>query len=409
MQSLIDTLTCFNNYIAGGPKKPLDDRMSYYGAKKIDFNRDFYKTTIGSNEDLRKLVCTLLHNLQIDKRQWGRYLDTPLTFYELLVELREQNRNNNRLNKLIERIDEHSWKQWVKIIFGGVIAIGIIEISLPILTHLVGLSTIQELIAAAIFAPIAGSIVTTAVALYSLYQTLNNKSLSLSQQFLDNFFLLAHVALKFIAFGLLLTAVTTTTPVVATLFVLAEGINVLKEIASLAHIFIQDLQRVVSRDSHDLATLELQARHDFDFIKRRNNVLIDIAAAAVCVGFVAAWCFVPGGLFVAIGVSVGIGLVFLAKRWAHHLVEEAIKTQLQRKFEAIEQDEHPRQAEVTMSQQVEDDFSLHSSPPPQIKSSADDCRSRPSLGGMFSVREHASLPSNSCLGFDEQERSDVFP
>ena len=401
MQSLIDTLTCFNNYLVHGKKTSISDRISYYNGKRVDFNRDFHKTLINSNDELHKLVDTLLCTLKIEERQRSRYLGMHLTVYELLVELRDHNRNNDKLKAFIDIIDDHDRIKWAKIFFGSLIAVGIIEVSLPILTHLAGLSTIQELIAAAIFAPVLGSIITTAVAIFSLYQTLNNKSLSLSHQFQENFFILAHVALKFTAFGLLLTAVTTTSPVVATLFVVAEGINVLREIASLVHVFIQDRQRVVTPGSHDLRTLQTEARHQFDFVKRRNKVLIDIAAAVVCAGIVAAWCFVPGGLFVALGAGIGLGLVFFAKSLAHHRVEKAIKTQLYHQFEEVEHDDetkhaslqkseelvlcdelHPEEAVVMKPANVCDDILR-----PSLKNPTDD---RVSRLGMFSVGTQTS-------------------
>lgn len=405
MQSLIDTLTCFNTALSTGKSTLIHDHMSCYDGEMAAINRDFYTTTIDSDDQINELVQAILINLHVHPHQWGRYLGARLTVYDFLVELRESNsENNKKLKEFIELIDDKTQMKWLKFIMAGMLALTVIEITLPAIAMSVGLTTVQALLTTALFAPVVGTIYTAAIAIYSLYTSLSDRKISFFQRFQDNFFLLAHLALKFAAYGLLLAAVTTAAPIPAILFVVSAVVSVLKEVVSLVQMMIQDMKKPAIPDHADLGTLQEQARHEFDYKKKRNSVLINMAVAAVYVGLVAAMCFVPGGPFVAIGVLAAMGVVHLAKMWAHKLNETAMRSRMRSEFEEIElayterqalqqgnewinSEDHSMQVACTAGMQPTSDLEWLPS-----KQLFDDKLSRPSQAGMFaaSAERHSS-------------------
>ncbi len=403
MEALIETLTCFNGSFARGHKHALRNRMSYYDDKMLELKHDFYTTTINANDQIKELVQRILVNLKIPKHQWGRYLDVPLTVYDFLMELREHNRKEHEsINEFIELIDKQIRLRWKKIIYGGLITLAAAEGSLPFLAPIGGLTALQGLLATALFVPFVGTVYTAALALYSLYQNIYDKKIPFLQRMQNNFFLLARTALKFAGYGILIAAATTATPVVAFLFVFAEVATVLKEVASLVRMAIQDRDNVALTDNTVLSARQHQARHHIDYVTRRNTALINLAAAVISVAIVAVWCFVPGGIFITVALIAAIGFVYLAEQWAHKHNKTTMNTRLQNKFEALELEYQTEQALQPVDELV--NSADHSESPPELtvgeptrlsvdsisppsRRILDDRLSRPSQSGIFSAKQ----------------------
>lgn len=362
MQLLLKTLTSFNAYLEDGKEKVFTDQLSAYQNRMALLKIDFYRTPIGSNPLLNDKIRVLLKNLNVDKKQWGRYLGSSMTVYALLEELSELKKENDKLTVFVKCLRDYHHQKWIRMLLGGLVTFGLFELSLPIMANVAGLSTTQELIAAAVFAPVIGAVFTTAVAIYSFHQTLTDKRLSMRRQFLENFFLSANLIFKYTAFGLLFTAMTTTTPIVATLFLLAEGVNVLKEVVNLIHLSIQNRQKQSLFSTSDLSSMQAKVREALDVEKQRNRVLVDLATGVLCAGVVAAWCFIPGGMMLALLAGISIGLIYLARYKAQHSIEKSFKMKLERQFETVEQQHEERPPDLKIvnesdQSRIEEDMS----------------------------------------------------
>lgn len=356
MQSLIVTLSCFNTYLANAHSKALPKRMKYYKNRMSEFNRDFNTTHINDNDETKAIIASILKNLNIPRYKMGRYLNAPLTLYEFLVEVNAQtNKENEKLKEFLVLIKKQSRKKLEKIVISGLVGIALFQLSLPFIVHAEALAALQEITAAALFFPAVGIIFTAGVALYSLYKNLYDKKMTLYQRFKDNFFLLADSALKFAAYGVLLAAATTVSPVSAILFVAAECLSVLKEVVNLAHMIFFDKWKLTAAEARNIDLVLQHTRHQFDFIKRRDSLLINTALAIIMLGIVAAWCFVPGGIGVTIGAFAAIALVYLFKYAVHKYHDASIQKRLQQRFGEIE-GEYERQQALQEGMQPEEDL-----------------------------------------------------
>lgn len=333
MQSLNDTLNAFRQYVEGGTRRDISQYMSYYHGKMSEFERDFYHTPINSNNSIKAVVREILTTLEIPPHQWGRYLTASLNVHDFFVELALQKQESEKLIFFIRLLDEQHILQWLKIFAGAAAALAIVEIAYPFLKNLI---SIQELVTAAIFMPVVGLAFTAAVALYSFYKNIRDRHIPLHQRFKDNFFLLADVALKFAAYSVLIAAATTATPLSAILFVVAECVSVLKEVVNLIQIINKGRHQPVLSSMDNLSLMQYKARQDFDYMKHRNAVLINMFTAAVCVAIVGLWCFAPPSIIVTVAAIVAIGLVYAIKAELKKCNEASLRNHLLTKFDNIE-------------------------------------------------------------------------
>lgn len=333
MQHLVDLLTSVNEYASSRQARSFLRNFSYYENKMSEFDRDFNHTKI-NHPQIKTIVKEILNTLGIPPYQHGRYLHASLSVRDFFVELNEHTKKENRqLNNLIILLNQQNRIKWNKIILGSAVALAIFEITYPFLK---GFISIQELLAAALFVPVVGIGFTAIVALYSGYKNIFDKHTTLVQRFKDNFFLLADIALKLAAYSILIAAATTATPVAAVLFVVAECFNVIKEIVNLVLAHNQNRNNPILSGMDPLGLGQHNARKHFDFIKHRNSIVINLLAAAICVGIIAVWCFFPPSLFLTIGAMVALGVVAIIKAQLQKYNEANVKNSLNREFIKLE-------------------------------------------------------------------------
>jgi hypothetical protein len=311
----------------------------YYKKKSSEFHRDFYKTTIDSNDDIKNLIQRILESFGIPKTQWGRYLPAKLTVYEFLLEIHEQSKKENEKIKIFFDLVEHEkQRKWKKIFYGSLLALALLEGLLPLFAYLGSLTVIQELLAAALFFPLVGLCFTIGTAVYSFYKNLSDNTISVQQRIRNYGYLLAQSVLKVAAYAVLIAAVATTTPLVSVLFVAAGLLDVVKEVVGLIRLSYQYKKREPIPDDAPLNCLQQHAREEAEFVKRRNLILIKLGSALVSSAIVLAWCLIPGSIFLALGVLALMGLVALGEFLLEKYNERSMRRQLQTTFDKIEAD-----------------------------------------------------------------------
>lgn len=410
MQSLIDALASFNKYLM----MENEDAADYFDseeASKIKIDLNLFKKTPITNECLRDIVQEILESLDIPKEQWGRYLGVDLSVYDFLAELCQRNKKNNeRIAAFIDFVDEHAMFHWKKLFYPATFLFSAAQLCVAYLSILGKLTIVQAVLASVFFAPIVGAIYTSAVAIYSLYKHFHDKKTPLFHRIQDNLFLLAHVGLKYAGYGLLIAAAAAMGPMTAILFVAAEVVLALREIASLVRMVINKQHSIiipeyVNLDS-SLVAQQHQARHELEYANRRNAKLINIATAVILVGMVAVSVFVPGGIFVTVGaIAAIITISFIKKQILNHN-EEKMHKRLESKFEALEQ-EHIKKQALTADNQLTDavvnDNSVSEQAPVEVAPTiqppvvrlaqkSDDRTSLPSRAGMFADRGKKPTP-----------------
>ena len=388
MQSLIDLLTSFNSCVSGGDRAPFQEKLYYYHDKISVFERDFDRTKINAPQ-IKEIVQEMLITLGIPPSQHGRYLHASVSMREFFVELKEHFKDDNEhVNQVINFFNEQKSLKLHKTMLAGIILLSIFQIVHPFITHF---TPIEEILAAALFVPVVGLVYTSVSSLYQLYKNIYDHQISLSQRLKDSFFLFADVALKFTAYISLISAALTAAPLAAVLFVVAESFNVLKEIVNLAQACMQNRHNPILSGMDPLSTKQHQARFYFDFIKHRNSILINLLTATVCLGIIAAWCFLPPSLLITIGALVAIGAAYIVKTQFHKYNEAVVKTCLQDAFAKLEEldQENYQENQVVTDDNAADENLLDVQENVSLLPQRNVQSSRPSEGGIFSRPNNA--------------------
>ncbi|WP_133127035.1 hypothetical protein [Legionella nagasakiensis] len=323
------------------------ERMKFYSKKMAVFNHDFYQTNINENEEIQACIQQLLLALGIPKIKWGRYLHASLTVYDFFLELQElTNRENKKINEFLRLITEKSKHKKRKILIGGAILLFALSFIPPFLIT-GGLTAIQSLLAVSAFFPVIGLIYTLGVGIYSFYQSASEPNVSLLHRFRENFSLFASSALNLAAYGVLIAAATTMNPVAAILFVAASLVSVCNEVFHLVQVWNENRKKGPMTDEDLLEVRQEKIRIANDYARRRNNVVIALAASIVLAGIITVWSFVPGGIFVSIVILAAIAVVYGLKKLCSFYNDKRMKAHLVQEFEALEHAEEARlQAEA---------------------------------------------------------------
>ena len=339
--ALTKTLNTFNQSILNTHGTDLSTILSKYKDDKDNLKKDFHDKLISEMPELSVAggpIEEILESLGVPRHQQGRFLGAPLTVYDFLVELDKLLLHKNRnLAYFIDSIDHTLRRRWDRIILAFGLALLGVEVASPYLTGT--FTVINEIITAALFIPIASALYTIAVFLYAVIDNfISKKRMSFWERLQNNFFEMASATLKLVAYGLVIAgAAISGSPLVSALIVIGTGVSVIQELAGFIH-----LRRAFNKEKTEqkgemtLGDQQVLARHESDYLKRRNSLLINVVSAVLITGLVAAWCFIPGGLFVMVGAVVAIFVVNVVKKLVHMYFESSSKKALDAKFEQLE-------------------------------------------------------------------------
>ncbi len=421
MKSLLTTLINFKEYLLNPDAKKFE-RLEYYKQESTRLNRDFYKKSIQSI-DVQDAMVEILITLNIPKKYWGRYFNnSELSIYEFLKELNEiTDKKNKKLKEILQFAEDNNEDYQRKIFWVTWLSIGAFGIIPPFLVVFgqVALTTLQSLLAITLFVPVVGMIYTLGIAAYSIYASYRNKVISWEDRFRENFFNLTSALVNVAAYSLVIAAAATAAlnPIAAALFIIASAVLVIKEVVHLVQLNNKPDRKVC--DELFETELELQqenARSANQRAKQQNAVIIELVAAVVMVGIVAAWCLVPGGFLVTALALAAISLVAAAKYFASSSNESIMAAKLKEDYKALEdaaeeQETHQAQAEISQRQvlgnlsgQVESNISLLA-PLNQARPPSPPPGGFASQGGMFA--ESARRVTLDDLEEGEEERPTI--
>lgn len=337
MASINDTLISFYDYLESGADSTLKTRMQYYKKKRAQFKQDFHTITI-NDPSVQDDIQRILTRITIPESKKGRFHNASLTVYEFLKEIRELKKAKNpKINfflKLIDQYDQATNRLLNILMVIGIVSVGI----LPNFLIFGGFTMLQRSLALTFFIPLVSIVFTLGVASYSLYQRMIKKTHQpVYKQFIDNFFLLAQTALKIIAYGVLLAAATTMTPVAAILLVVASAVDVFKSLVDLGHVLVKEKKQGPIHVSDTLIIKQQKTRDANFYAKTRNALIIEVGNTVLMAGIVAVWSFVPGGFLVSVLAVSAIALVFLMAKLASSYNDKRMDRKLTEAFEQVEE------------------------------------------------------------------------
>ena len=232
MQTLIETLQLFKQDIANvdssnGPCDPL----SSYEKDMVALERDFFTITINQSPQIQACIQELLTCLNIPDYQKGRFTDASITVHEFLVELSRLNNSKEieRIKEYIQFIDEKMAINWRKILLAGLVLLTAVEFGLPFFGAFGGFSFVEGIVTAALFIPVVGIVAGIGITIYTIYQKITERNITVLDRVRDIAFIILGSALSLTAHGLSAGAVAIASPVLGALYVLGNGIHIINE------------------------------------------------------------------------------------------------------------------------------------------------------------------------------------
>lgn len=396
MVSLIEKIKDISNYVNNVNKIfitkdviDLDKIFFEYQNNLAKFNHDFRVKAINSDEKIIKAINDLLFNLGIPETQWTRYTNSPLSFYDLLIELRDHYKNNEEVKLIINGIDNQHKKKCGELVVLGLEGILTTALFYQKLIDLWRLTKIQEILAGALFAPIVSIVFTVGIGLYSLYQSVKNKDQSYTEKLSDNLFLLLGCFLNITSYSLSLSAAVFASTVTPILFVVASVFSIIKETINLVinNYEINKLNKIST--NLNLSDAHLLIRLKNEKLKHIKSIKINFVHAIAITGIIAAWCFVPGGLLVTGVCVLAMILAYTLKIQYSKKNESLFRVHLGDEFEDYEKKSSESSNNLSLVDNLEsrlslDDLPNNSKRTVEISSKATSAHIKTSAFGFFS-------------------------
>lgn len=338
MQSLIGSLKKFDEYLRGGRLQALQDHMHYYDNHPVELNRNFYLIQI-DDDAIKKDIESLLTNLIIPKKQWERYFSCGLSVHDFLVELTKE--GHIQLHYIIELIDNKTKATRRSLLFYVVSGILIIAFVFGLLFFSRAGIVTQRWGGSTHCFLILGLFLTIGISLYHLYTNQFDKKRPLFDRLRDHFFIFTSMVMNIIAYGLWLNTTVSMTLRVATWFVAASSMAVVKELVYLSQELMQYRRNFPVCDQKNLNHFRAETRHKFRYQKHRNGALINLAAAIILMGIMAAWCFIPTSLMITISAITAITLVYSVRYFLLQKNARIMSERLQDMLRRIENSREP--------------------------------------------------------------------
>lgn len=338
-KSLVKTLKAFEKYIEGGSVAELLLHMQNYD--NLDrLNRHFRKPYITSEENAvlteeeKKLLQTLkdlLHKLNID--------DTEFPFkdniYDFLAAISREGHQQTAF--ILNLINEKDFFNKIKITFlgGGAITTLVFGfIYLVAFEEILGI--VLSLQASLLLIPFLGLIFTSIAALYQFIENQSDATLSAYTKKKNNIFLGINALVGILGYLLILFSASTFF-ITTSLLILGALINVVKDIFDLIN-----YDKIYYSGSIDLSEEKDPLIHkafyrsQFNYEKKRNDIIIGLAASLLLMSIVILWCCLPVGIYTTVSIMTLKGLVYLSKMIFQKLNEINERNRLQEKLSEVD-------------------------------------------------------------------------
>lgn len=348
MHSIVNNLRVFKEFFAGKITiKDVSKHLKIYNQNFIDFEKDFYTISINSNSTISDEIIGILIQLNIDFNFWGGYFSQNLSLYQFLKELAKDHELSLQLNLLIDLIEKR--KRHGLVTFAKKTAIA----ALIVLPVLIGLlypvihSIITFLLETANFVPAFSIVLSFPILLFNLYLNHLSDRRPSFKIYRDDIFLIASSVLNSAAKIILIVAKSVFASFASLLFIAAALIETTKELFYLLELRKNYLNKPIVAEN-DLAIIRQQyTRYEYDYLKQRNTLVINLVAALCLTVLVITCSFFPVGFILTLSTCISIASVFLLKHMFLTINERIMSTKLQAELKEI--GEHSEKMTVTAS------------------------------------------------------------
>ncbi|WP_131780988.1 hypothetical protein [Legionella gresilensis] len=349
MKSVLDNLKAFNNYIKGDRADVVKNELAYYTYNLDALRVNFKEIIITDDEEIVEQVQNILANLNIPKSQWSSYIKGK-NLYQFLEKLNR--RGFIQISYILQLIDEKTQISRKKLTLAGFGALMIFLSSLFIPQLVTVRLALQSFILSTFSLPVLGLISHVFSTGYYLYNNHTDTKRTVLKRLHDNGFVVASFLVNFVAYVLWIIAASPMTPLIGGLFILASVLNVAKELISLGHYAIKYIAREALPTTLDLNLYRSHIRNEYSYFNRRNSTFINLIAAILIVGIMAAWSFLPSGIILSVGTFVAIGIVALVKKLILDKSEKIIRERLQLQLQHINEVEEKLTSRTPLTEEL---------------------------------------------------------
>ncbi len=336
MKSVVQNLEVFKSYFKG--EITIDDVEIYfnvYTESYINFENDFYSVLIDSSDEIREEVIQLLLTLNINISSWGTYLSQDLSVYNFLKELAKEHEYSTQLNQLIDLIAKRKWLGLGELLQSlAIAAIFILPVLAALLYPLASL-LFEFLIKTANVIPILGILVSGITLGFNIYMNHLNDRRPSFKIYRDDIFLAISSTLSIAGKITLIVAKSMLASFAAFLFVAAAVVDTIKELFYLMELRKNYLNKPEPAENDQAIKYQQYARHEYDYIKQRNALIINLVSAMALTALVITCCFFPVGIILTLSACASIAAVYLLKKLCLYINENSIATQLQTELKKI--------------------------------------------------------------------------
>lgn len=301
---------------------------------------------------LKRSMEYFLEQVNIDKKDYPDYLEADLSLYELLLKLRRENEHSRiQLDMLIKAIENTEKSQKLRLLMVGA-GIGVaVAGGLFAQIGVEGIVDLAQNLASSVMVfPIAGLVVSTALAAYTLYQNYYNPKLSFFEKLRDNAFLFIQAIFKVASRGFWLAAATVAmTPLAGILSVAAASVDVFKELFQLWRTYREWVQNPLGnlvdkitpfppskKELYLHETLRRQTKYSY---KQHGFATgVNLLAAVALVGIAAMWSFFPPAMLVTLGCATAMAAVYITKFLVIKRNDSIIRNDLNKELSTLRAD-----------------------------------------------------------------------
>lgn len=334
---IIENIRTFKLFISGAITiTELESYFECYNERYIEFEKDFYTTFINSNEEIRAEICSLLSQFNIPPRLMGKYFAQDLTVYQFFKQLVIDDEHSVQKNLITDYIVNQKWQGIWELIQHFAIAAIFVLPAFGVMLYPAFSFLYEFLIKTANLLPILGIVFTSISLIFNIYINHLYDHRPTFKIYRDDVFLLIGSAFSIAAKVTLIVAQSTLASFAAVLFIASALVDIVKEI-----FYLFELRRhfknipELSEVDHPAIYFQQHARHNYDYIKQRNALIINLIAALAITGSVIGCTFLPIGLLLTLCTCISVSVVYIIKKIALTYNEECIAEQLQTELKHI--------------------------------------------------------------------------
>jgi len=336
LKDVIQNIQVFRKYFSAEITiKDVEDYFKIYNENYIDFENHFYSVLINSNDEIFDEVLKLLFQLNINVKLWGSYFSQDLSIYNFFKELSKDHENSTQLNDLINLIVKRKWYGLGELLQSLAIAALFISPILAAILYPAFLFMYDFLFKTANFLPILGIIISFSTLIVNIFLNHLNDRRHSFKIYRDDIFLVVSSVLGIAAKITLIIAKSVLAPIAAFLFIAAALVDTLKELFYLLELRKNYLKKPDFGENNQAIIHQQYARHEYDYLKQRNALIINLIAALTLTALVITCSFFPVGIILTISTCASIACVYLLKTLFLTLNENSISHNLQTELKYI--------------------------------------------------------------------------